>query len=513
MTDTLDRRRSVTRGDFALTAEPGGVWNWSVYDPGAIQSPTVQLPVHGDPLRDAVLVSTLDLEDMWASAVNKAVTKIAVRGYEVSDSDDSARRTEKGKSLIMNFDGPSEYRSGMAKTVQDFLLCDNGWFVEVERENKNPASRPRALYHLDSFRCYRTGNLDYPVLYWDWMGKWHKIPAASIIFGSDMPSARSRMFNKGRCAASRAFQTIVKLAAVETYFREKITGSRALALHFIAGVGPKQIQDAMETSEAEKVRKGQVVYKGAVMVPVMAQGTEISIATIDLASVPDGFDVDQERRDAYLRYANALGVPVQDIQPLSGQGLGTGTQTVILDEAAEGQGLAFFVKDFEDKVNNLLMPKTTVFSIKANDIRDQQAQAALDLSKAQKLTTLLGSGQAPGVISPQMALQMAVDDGLVPREFLPEDVTPEGVLTDSGDQSKPVGQVFVAPYAGAPNPVAAQPVVTKASDFLAPIDNEEVIRQLVAANMEYMIGQLKAARATPDDEWQEAVKWAEEASE
>lgn len=513
MTDTLDRRRSVTRDDFVETAQPGGVWSWIVQDPGAMFSPTPQLPLHGDPLRDAVLVGTLDLEDMWASAVNKAVTKIAVRGYEVSDSDDSARRTEKGKSLIMNFDGPSEYRTGMSKTVQDFLLCDNGWFVEVERETKSPASRPRALYHLDSFRCYRTGNLEYPVIYQAWTGKFHKIPAANIIFGSDMPSARALMYNKGRCAASRAFQTIVKLAAVETYFREKITGSRALSLHFIAGVGPKQIQDAMETSEAEKVRRGQVVYKGAVMVPIMAQGTEISIATIDLASVPDGFDVDQERRDAYLRYANALGVPVQDIQPLSGQGLGTGTQTVILDEAAEGQGLAYFVKDFEDKVNNLLMPRTTVFSIKANDIRDQQAQAALDLSKAQKLTTLLGGGQAPGVITPQMALQMAVDDGLVPREFLPEDVTPEGVLTDSGDQSKPAGQVLIAPYAGAPNPVVPQPLVKEAREFLAPIDDEEVIRQLVAQNMEYMTEQMKKAEKAVSDEWEEAVKWAEEASE
>ena len=45
-----------------------------------------------------------------------------------------------------------------------------------------------------------------------------------------MPSPRSRLWNKGRCAASRAFQTIIKLSAMDVYFTEKITGSRALAL-------------------------------------------------------------------------------------------------------------------------------------------------------------------------------------------------------------------------------------------------------------------------------------------
>jgi hypothetical protein len=129
----------------------------------------------------------------------------------------------------------------MAKVVQDFLLTDNGWFVEVARATDKPGAKVQALYHLDSFRCYRTGNLDYPVIYLDWEGVFHKLRGDQVIFGSDMPSPRSRMYNRGRCAASRAFQTIIKLAAMETYFREKITGSRALALHFVTGVGKQQL--------------------------------------------------------------------------------------------------------------------------------------------------------------------------------------------------------------------------------------------------------------------------------
>jgi hypothetical protein len=473
MTDLANRNNSVTKRDYVPSADQG-VFAWTIYDPGAMASPTPQLPYHGTRERDRILTATLDLEDMWSSAVNKAVTKIAVRGYEVSDNDDSTRRTEAGQALARDFDGPAEYRAGMAKVVQDFLLTDNGWFVEVARASDKPGAKVQALYHLDSFRCYRTGNLDYPVLYLDWDGVFHKLRADQVIYGSDMPSPRARMFGKGRCAASRAFQTIVKLSAVETYFREKITGSRALALHFVTGVSKQQLLDAMESGEAEKVRRGHVVYKGAVMIPIQTDQA-INIATIDLASVPDGFDVDLERKDAYLRYANALGVPVQDIQPLSGQGLGTGTQTIVLDEAAEGQGLAYFVKDFEDKINHLVMPKQTIFQIKVNDVRDQQAKATLDKAKADMLVALL----AGGVISQQMALQMAVDDGIVPPEFLPQDVTPAGMLTDSGDQSKSPTLTPRAPYAGVVPPPPAQPPQGFKAD---------------------------------DPEWEEAVKWAEDAS-
>lgn len=479
MTDLANRKGSVTLDDY-LAKPDAGVWAWSIIDPGAMQSPIPQLPAHGTPARDRVLTATLDLEDMWASAVNKAVTKIAVRGYEVSDSDDSTRRTDFGQRLVLNLDGPASYRSGMAKVVQDFLLCDNGWFIEVARVSNKQGAKVDALYYLDSFRCYRTGNLDYPVMYLDWEGGWHKLRSDQVIFGSDMPSGRARMFNRGRCAASRAFMTIVKMSAVETYFREKITGSRALALYFMSGLSPKQLRDAMETSEAENIRRGHVVYKGAVMVPI--EGDQpINVASIDLASVPDGFDVEQVQKDGYRKYAIAIGLNPDELVERAA-GLNSGASAQIAENAAdEAGGLPFFVKDFEDKLNHLVFPKSTIFQIKTNDIRDRQAKAALDKTIADTIAVMRGSPTAPGWITDQMALQMAVDEGLVPNEFLPTDVTPAGVLTDSGDQSKAPTVTPRAPYAGQVPPKPPAPVQSGFKDV--------------------------------DDDWEEAVKWAEEASD
>jgi hypothetical protein len=473
MTDLLDRKRSVTSGDFSTgkPASDSGVWLWQVVDPGSLTTPAPELPQRGLTTwqADRVLAATLDLEDMWAGVINQAVTKIAVRGWEINDKDDSERRTARAQDLIMNLDGLAEYRSGMNKLLQDFLLTRNGCFIEVERESKAAASRPRALYHLDSLRCRRTGNLDYPVVYQGLDGQWHVLRASDVIFFADMPSPRASLHGIGRPSAERAFKTIVKLAAVETYFREKITGARALKLVFISGVTKKKLQDVKETSDAEQERRGWTVYKGAVMVPTETDQA-VSIAEVDLAGVPDGFDVEQERKDAYLRYANCIGIPAQDIQPLSGQGLGTGTQTIILDEAAEGRGIAYFAKTLEDSINWLLMPKTTTFAFTTNDWRDRKAQIETKQAEAALIMSLLGrsyahgaggasgasngtegsaggsSGGVPGVLTPAQALNMLVDAGIVPKEFLPKDVTPEGTVTDSGEQSKPAGEgVAVAP--------------------------------------------------------------------
>ena len=468
MTDLANRRGSVTERDYVPSSEQG-IFAWTIFDPGATLSPAPSLPLHGQRDRDRMLTATLDLEDMWASAVNKAVTKIAVRGYEISDNDDSTRRTEYGKSLVVNLDGPAEYRSGISKVVQDFLLTDNGWFVEVKRAGNKSAGKVEALYHLDSFRCYRTGNLDHPVVYLDYDGIWHKLATHQVIFGSDMPSPRARMFNKGRCAASRAFQTVIKLSAMDVYFTEKITGSRALALHFVTGVSKQQLLDAMETSEAEKARKGHVIYKGAVMIPVQTDQA-INIASIDLASVPDGFDVEQVQKDGYKKYALAIGLNPDELVERAA-GLNSGQSAQVAENAAEeAGGLPFFVKDIEDKLNYLVMPKQTIFQVTTNDTRDKQAKAALDKTRADTIAVMRGTAQAPGWITDEMALQLSVDEHLLPPEFLPQDVTPAGQLTDSGDGSKTPSPTPRAPYAGqvTPPPPAAPQAMKEAPIVIEP---------------------------------------------
>jgi hypothetical protein len=318
-----------------------------------------------------------------------------------------------------------------------------------------------------------------------------------------MPSPRSRLWNKGRCAASRAFQTIVKLSAMDVYFTEKITGSRALGLTFISGISAQQLLDAQSTADAAKVRKGHVIFKGKIVIPIQTD-QPINIAEVDLASVPDGFDVEQTQKDGYRKYALAIGLNPDELVERAA-GLNSGSSAQVAEQAAEeAGGLTYFVKDWEDKLNYLVMPKPTIFQVKTNDVKDQQSKAALIKTRADTIAVMRGTAQAPGWITDAMALQLSVDQELLPPEFLPKDVTPSSQLTDSGDQSKAPALTPRAPYAGQVTPPPAQPAV----------GNPAMVKALRAVGKVAVEALAQAEKATADDdEWQQAIIWASEAQE
>jgi hypothetical protein len=183
-------------------------------------------------------------------------------------------------------------------------------------------------------------------------------------------------------------------------------------------------------AQHDATAKGMTSYMGAAIGAFMSKEPP-ALVTIPLAELPDGFDPEQERKDAYLRYAGALGIDLQDLQPLSGQGLGTGTQSIMLDEKASGKGLAAFRQDFTHKLNEFILDDKTTFGFNENDLRDQKARAEVSKLRADTRATMIQSGE----ITPEQSLQMAVDADDAPREFLATDGTS---FEDLSDTEKPV---------------------------------------------------------------------------
>src|SRR5687768_6876074 len=136
-TDSIDLiRRSVTRNDHPQngTSAYGGLWNILIGPTDALHA-APGLPPYWSRSRDLTLSLTPQLEDMWASAVYKAKTKTAALGWEVSDSKESQQRVRRAQQLLLHFDG-KRYVPGFSKVLDDYLLTDNGAFVEVVRATK-----------------------------------------------------------------------------------------------------------------------------------------------------------------------------------------------------------------------------------------------------------------------------------------------------------------------------------------------------------------------------------------
>ena len=489
----IDLPPSAVRGDTLDYPSQGAIFGVAI--PWMASPPTyTDLPPYWSPRRDWVLSNTPKKEDMWGSAVAIATTKFAAHGFTIKDSTDSQRKVSASQELLKRADGGQGWVTFAQKIMRDLLTTDNGVFIAVRRDGdevqkirvkaersiqganpagyadasvtiSNPGAKITGLYHLDSLRCIRTGNLAYPLRYYSLQG-WQQIYRwDQVLMYADQPSPRAEHFGVGECAASRAYHTIAKLSAMEQLVYENLTGGGANKLVFLQGINDPTLQAILNSGKADAQARGLVYYLGTILGAIPSD-TPITSIEIRLKELLTSFVPKDERDNGYLIYANAIGVPVQSIQPLSGQGLGTGTQTVVLDDQASGQGaLPAFLKWWEQTVSDRVLPKTTELTFTdENDLRDQKLRAEVQKLRADTRAVQIGDGE----ISPAMARQMAVDSEDLPEELVGSDATSGGSITDD-EKVQGTGAISPAALAliqGAPTaaPSAGAPALKSKDD-------------------------------------------------
>lgn len=437
MSDSILYKRSVTSGMRRRNNGGGPMMGspltlFPINISGPFHPLLPELPQQWSWQKDWHLRNTIYYEPLWASALRKALSKIGARAFEIKDTVDSSRRTKQAQRLLLTYDG-SGWVTGIQRTASDYLTTDNGAFVEIVHQSSARGSKIIGLMHLDSRRSLRTGDPQYPVMYRDRDGFEHYLKDYQVMTFSDMPRPDDELLGVGFCAASGAYSVIQNLAAIRLYEYEKVSGNGATAIHIIQGLSPKTLESIISSGDTAQPAKGLILYKGAIVASVMGE-LPINLQTIELKGFPDGFNKQQVIDDAIIVYANNLGVQVQDLRPLSGQ-FGAGQQTQILDEAAASQGQAAFIKDFEHQINmHVLIPDTTTFHMSIFDLRDQRQRAEVSKLRADTRKVMIENGE----ITAAQSLQMAVDDGDAPREFLTQaDQTPGGSLLDSQKPLEP----------------------------------------------------------------------------
>lgn len=423
-----DLDRSVKRNDYTGAAVRVLVPRWS----GDYQPVLMPYDLPPDPVsRDAYLRASVRQEALWAAAVYTAQTKIASMSYDVES--DIPLRAKRGQELLLNADSGALDGGGWVKfagrVTRDYLTQDNGAFIEIERFGGAQGARIKALHHLDSARCRRTDDPERPVIYTDLKGVEHVMPWWSVIMLVDMPDPAADKYGMGMCAAHRAWRKITHLAAIERYVWEKVSGSSPTKLSFVQGLLDQTVKDVVNAAREDKIQRGIINYMGAV-VGAIPGDSPLTLVEIALKDLPDGFDPEQERQETTLVYANCIGIDSQDLRPLTGQALGTGAQSAVLDDKQQGKGLAALRKDLGHQLNLKVFDSLTTFVVVERDLRDEKQEADIATARAGFVTTLTGGG----VISPVQGVQVLVDDGHLPKEFLSQDQTAN---TNLGDEEKP----------------------------------------------------------------------------
>lgn len=469
---------SVTEADV-MDYQGKGVVNfvmpyfWAT--PRIFNLPT-DLPPYWSYQRDVILRNTILYESYWAGAVGIAINKVASQSFDVKG--DVPRRVVDAQELLVEWGGES-YVTGMSKLMMDYLCTDNGAFVEIVRQSSAAGSKIVGLLHLDSLRCQRTGDPDIPILFRDLKGGLHELRDYQVMEFTDMPDPGYSWLGVGHCAAERAYDQIYKVSGMTRTLNEKITGAGAHQLAFLQGIGSKQMAEVIATAQSEATSKGLLYYLGTILTAIQGD-LPVDIKTLQLRGLPENFDQKETLDEALLAYANALGLVLTDLQPLSGQGLGTGKQSEVLEEKAQGRTIAAFRKVFTHKINQWVMPDKTTFAFKERDLRDEQQQAAVALAREQVRASMITAGE----ISTVEARQLAVDSDDLPREFITVDTTGNQALGDE-ERGEDVEQV---PTAEATNAAPIAPVAE--TPQAAPVTKErDEITALYA-----LAEEIKAAR-------------------
>lgn len=440
----LEHKRSVKIDDFIK--EEGGVLNLFVPSFGYTnygsqlyyQSLPDILPVHSKfnffQNRDIISLITPQYDPLWSSVISTAVTKGAAWGWEVSSSVPLRR---KRAYEIMQYSTAGSlvgWVKFIAAHLRSYLLTGKA-FVEIERDTMG---RVVALHHLNPLRCLMTDSPETPVLYYDKRGRIHELKYWEVMVLGDQIDATEGEIATVEGAAERAYTNIKIMSAMYRYFYEKVTGKRALSLEFIQGINSQSLKDAFASAEHEQERKGAWVYKGVVTIPIPQSDTPITRISIPIAEVPDGFDFQMMRDDAVITYAAATGQDLNDIDPrlASARNLGSGAQSVVLMEKASGKGLAAWREQFTADIHALvLQDSVTQFAFIEDDLRDREQEARINQTNAGTLGTLIDKQ----IILPLEARNLAVDNKLLPREFIQEDMTAGDTI--SSDEPADKGEV------------------------------------------------------------------------
>ncbi|MCC7208311.1 MAG: hypothetical protein IT323_13470 [Anaerolineae bacterium] len=379
-------------------------------------------PAYWSPDRDVTLRRAFRMDGLWSSAVHIALTRLSSLGYEV-DGDIGLRVKRAKESLDRDWVGLLQ-RFGRA-----FLTCDNGGFIEVVRATQAAASRVLGFVHLSSARCIRTGNVETPVLYVDRTGRYHELRAHQVAEFSDLPD--EDFYGVGLCSTSRAYDAIYEHIAVASYFKERVTGRRPTELHIVSGMGQQAIEQGLRAAHEDASAKGLVSYMGAAIV-ANPNATDLKVETIPFMSLPPGYDQEKHEELTQVRYADALGIDPVELNPrlIGNRALGAGSQAQVLDEKQSSKGMVALRQQlmhfFNDTERWHPLPNAVTFAWSERDLRDQKAKAEISKTRADVSASRIGAG----ITTAAQELQVQVDDGELPVEFLKTDQTPDETLTD-----------------------------------------------------------------------------------
>lgn len=367
------------------------------------------LPAWGSQAREQALrwLYRHQHNSLVAGVLAGIVNRIISTPYQISAPNDF--KAEVGHTLLREALFGKGYEWWLSQVVLNFLRHDRGVWIEKIGYG-NPADRligtPLAIGYLDPLKTYPTGDDLFPVVYASRDGKWHKMHHTRIEHLLDMPDGDDDYPELGLCAFSRAISVAEREILMSEYISTGLDDEPQPGLLAITNLNEEQFKVAVNSYKDEQKRLEKPVYGRTVMLFGIDPSMPIDVKSIPFSTAPEKFDlVAYTTLDANM-LAAAIGIDILDFWQLTGNALGTGTQSEILAEKGKGKLLGRIYKSIERMMNLALLPVDCEFSF---EYKDPQQDAKL-AQVASTWTGTVTSLQSAGTISSLEARQMLANE-------------------------------------------------------------------------------------------------------
>ncbi len=380
--------------------------------------------------RDRQLRSFWPTEPILASALYSITIRNAAFSWTLEGPPETVETIQ---DMLHVADLGRGWQSFVVKLCTDLFSQDNGAFIEVIRQADSATSPVLGLGHLDAGKCRRTGDPDNPVNYWDRNGVIHQLAWYQIIALAEFPSPIESMNGMQLCAVSRILRAAQYLRDISVYQNEKVSGDNPNAIHLVSGVTSASITDAMNQHKLTQAGRGMTRYIIPAVIASLDPTATVSVDTIDLKSLPEGFDIEVAMKWYINQLALGFGADYQDFAPLPGGNLGTSSQSQTLHQKSRGKGPAFFMNMIQYAFNfQGIIPSNVVFSYDEQDIQGEVEEANLASIRGKTLDDHVNSG----ILTTEAARQIMLDEELLSPELFDAlqtdgDITPNITATDT----------------------------------------------------------------------------------
>jgi len=405
--------------------------------------------------RDNQLRQFWPTEPIFASGLFTTISQYVAFGWTLTGP---PRSVGISQEMLSNCQFGQGWEGLVEPFLVDYFTQDNGAFMEIVRTEDDPRAPVISLNHLDSRLCDRTGRHDEPVIYTDNNGARHYLKWYNVVALSEFPSPIEEAYGVGYCALTRLLRSVQTMRDIGILKQEKASGRFTRQVHLVSGVQTKIIEDAVAQKQSAADAAGFLRYIQPLIVASLDPTSRVSKETIDLASIPEDYDEVKALQTYITIMAMAFGGDYQSYAPLPGGGLGSGSQSKILNMKSRGKGPGLFMKKIERLFNfHGVLPRTVTFSFGEHDSAEQIEKTELRRSRALEREIRIRSGE----ITTEVARQLAVDCGDLDERYLimmrEQNATHEHVVDDTVPFDEPTPSDVEPGMPGPKEPPKATP--------------------------------------------------------